>query len=160
MKKQIVHRFHTKVSYKDLDMYSVTYHPNYFVFADTARNQAFEDFGYPVEEQLRDKVGFTVAGIENVSFKRPLFMGEEITIFTELLEASSKSCKVLHWIFLGHDTEEIDPDNKLSKSVFFATYTLVFVSLENVNEYPLNGENIKKMRAIPFNGKAISCLGL
>lgn len=159
MFKDKIHRFHTKVGYKDLDMYSVVYHPKYFEFADTARNQAFQDFGYPVEEQLKDKTGFTIAGMENVSFKRPLFMGEEITVFTEVVEVSTRSCKVLHWISLGSDTHDIDLANKLVRAIFHATYTLVFVSLEEVGGYPLNGENIKKMKAIPFNGKVKATLG-
>lgn len=68
-----IHRHFSKVVYKDLDMYSVLYHPRYFEFSDTARNRAFQDFGYPIEEQMKDKVGFTVAGIENAAFMRPFY---------------------------------------------------------------------------------------
>ena len=76
MRKGIIHKFTTRINYKDLDMYSVVFHPNYLALVDDARNSAFAEFGYPVEEQLKDKVGFTVAEISNLTFKRPLFMGE------------------------------------------------------------------------------------
>ncbi len=159
MYKGKIHRFKTKVSYRDLDMYSVAYHPKYFEFADTARNQAFEDFGYPVQAQLRDKVGFTVAGMENVFFKRPLFMGEEITVFTEASDFTSKTCKVTHWINLGSDDSEIVSESKFSKAVFKATYTLVFVSIDEIEELPLDAENIKKMKVIDFSDRVKMNLG-
>lgn len=151
-----IHSYTTKICYRDLDMYSVLYHPRYFELADCARNQAFEDFGYPIEEQLLEKVGFTVAGIENVSFKRPLFMGEEITIFTEVVDVSKKSCKVAHWICLGSGSS-VDSDK--SKAIFLATYCLVFVSLSGIEEYPLNGTNITGMRAVEFHEKVKLRLG-
>lgn len=155
-----IHRYTTKICYRDLDMYSVLYHPRYFELADNARNQAFEDFGYPVEEQLRDKVGFTIAAIDNVAFKRPLFMGEEVTIYTEVTDASSKSCKVTHWINLGkEDSELFDGENKFSKAIFKANYTLVFVSIAAIEEYPLNGKNISGMKTQDFNEKVKLRLG-
>lgn len=160
MRKGKIHRFKTKVLYRDLDMYSVAYHPKYFEFADTARNQAFEDFGYPVQDQLKDKVGFTVAGMENISFKRPLFMGEEITVFTEASDFTSKTCKVTHWINLGIDDSEISDENKFSKAVFKATYTLVFVSIDEIKDYPLNAGNIKKMKVVEFGERVKLALGL
>lgn len=160
MYKGKIHRFKTKVSYRDLDMYSVAYHPKYFEFADTARNQAFEDFGYPVQEQLKDKVGFTVAGMENVSFKRPMFMGEEITVFTEATDFTNKTCKVTHWINLGSDDSEILAENKFAKAIFKATYTLVFVSIDEIKEFPLDAENIKKMKVAEFSDRVKRNLGL
>lgn len=153
------HRYFSKIAYRDLDMYSVLYHPRYFEFADTARNQAFQDFGYPIEEQLKDKVGFTVGGINNVLFKRPIFMAEEITVFTETVSVTPKSCEVLHWITLGKDETEIATgDEKLSKAIFQATFKLVFVSMEDISEFPLNGKNIKNLKAISFNEKVKSKL--
>lgn len=154
------HRFFSKIAYRDLDMYSVLYHPRYLEFADTARNQAFQDFGYPIEEQLKDKVGFTVGGISNVLFKRPLFMGEEITVFTETISVTSKSCEVLHWITLGKDeTEILKGEEKFSKAIFQASYKLVFVSIKDISEFPLNGVNIQNMKAISFNEKVKVKLG-
>jgi YbgC/YbaW family acyl-CoA thioester hydrolase len=160
MYKGKIHRFNTKVSYRDLDMYSVAYHPKYFEFADTARNQAFADFGYPVQDQLKDKVGFTVAGMENVSFKRPLFMGEEIDVFTEASDFTNKTCKVTHWINVGNDDSEIIEESKFSKAVFKATYTLVFVSIDEIGEFPLNAENIKRLKVVEFSEKVRRSLGL
>lgn len=154
MFKGKIHKFATKISYKDLDMYSVVYHPNYLELADTARNQAFEDFGYPIQEQLKDKVGFTVAAISNVLFKRPLFMGEEITVFTEVINASTKSCEVLHRIELKSSEE-----TSTSLEVFRASYTLVFISIADIQDFPLNSDNIKAMRSIPFSDKVRSKLG-
>lgn len=154
-----IHRFHSKIAYKDLDMYSVLYHPRYFEFADTARNQAFQDFGYPIEEQLKDKVGFTVAGIHNVAFKRPLFMNEAITIFTEVTSVSLKSCDVLHWINLGKDELEIGTaEMKLQKAIFKAEYKLVFVDISGIVDFPLNASNISGMKAIAFTDKVKSLL--
>lgn len=151
-----IHSYTTKICYRDLDMYSVLYHPRYFELADAARNQAFEDFGYPIEEQLLDKVGFTVAGIENVSFKRPIFMAEEVTIFTEVIDASKKSCEVMHWINLGKDPSTGDDK---SKAIFCATYSCVFVSIAEIKEFPLNADNIIGMKAIEFNEKVKTLLG-
>ena len=159
MYKGKIHRFKTKVTYRDLDMYSVAYHPKYFEFADTARNQAFADFGYPVQDQLKDKVGFTVAGMENVSFNRPLFMGEEITVFTEASDFTSKTCKVTHWINVGSGDFDIVEESKFSKAAFKATYTLVFVSIGEVGEFPLNAENIKKMKVVEFSDRVKKSLG-
>lgn len=156
-----VHKFVAKVQYKDLDMYSVMYHPNYFQFADDARNQAFADFGYPIEEQLKDQVGFTIGSMNDVVFKRPLFMGETVTIFTEVMKISSRSCEVMHWIELGDKSLEISLDgvDKMVNAVFKAVYTLVFVSTAEINEYPLNALNIKRMKTINFNEKVKTCLG-
>lgn len=140
--------------------YSVVYHPKYFEILDSARNQAFQDYGYPIEEQLRDKVGFTVAAIEGVTFSRPMFMGEEISIFTEVTEVSKKSCKVVHWITLGALAPDFtDSKKKYSSSIFKAHYTLVFVSIEAIGEYPLNKDNIFGLKALPFNQKVKSRLG-
>lgn len=155
-----IHHHVTKVEYRDLDMYSVVYHPKYFEILDSARNQAFQDYGYPVEEQLRDKVGFTVAAIEGVTFSRPMFMGEEISVFTEVTEVSKKSCKVLHWITLGTIPPDFsDPEKKYSSAIFKACYTLVFVSIEAITEYPLNKDNIFGLKTLPFNEKVKSSLG-
>ena len=78
MKKNKPHKYSTSIHYKDLDMYSVVYHSNYLVLVDDDRNRAFADCGYPIEDQLSDKVGFTVASITNLNFKRPLFMGNQL----------------------------------------------------------------------------------
>jgi acyl-CoA thioesterase FadM len=110
--------------------------------------------------QFKIKVGFTVAGMENVSFKRPLFMGEEITVFTEASEFTSKTCKVIHWINVGSDDSEITKENKFSKAAFKATYTLVFVSIDEIEEFPLNAENIKKMKVVEFSERVKRGLGL
>jgi acyl-CoA thioesterase FadM len=134
------------------------YHPKYFELADTARNHAFESLGYPVEEQLKDLVGFTIASIDGATFSRPLFMGEEVTVFTEFRYKTARSCEVIHWIKLGN-TEITDTEARFEGNVFKANYTLVFVSLAEVNEFPLNSINIKKMKAIPFNERAGKILG-
>jgi YbgC/YbaW family acyl-CoA thioester hydrolase len=133
-------------------MYSVVYHPRYFEIADSARNQAFSDFGYPVEEQLKDKVGFTVGSIDEVRYKRPLFMSEEITVSTEVLDVSKKSCRVRHWMNVGSG------DSNLESAIFSAVFILVFVSIEDINEFPLNAENIRRMKAVEFNLKVKSLL--
>ena len=154
MKRGQIHRHFSSITYKDLDMYSVLYHPRYFEFADTARNQAFKDFGYPIEEQLKDKVGFTVASINNVAFKRPLFMSEVITIFTEVTSVSIRSCEVLHWINLGEDHSEATTDSiKFVKAIFKAEYDLVFVDISGIPDFPLNCHNINQMKTVPFNEK-------
>jgi YbgC/YbaW family acyl-CoA thioester hydrolase len=153
MRKSNPHKYFTSVHYKDLDMYSVVYHPNYLVLVDDARNRAFADYGYPIEDQLSDKVGFTVAGITNLSFKRPLFMGESIDIYTELISTSNRSCEVLHTIRLSNSSEA-DPD------VFSANFQLVFVSISDIEQFPLNSSNIKKMKVIPFNDRAKTALGI
>jgi YbgC/YbaW family acyl-CoA thioester hydrolase len=159
MRQGEIHKFVCKVHYKDLDMYSVMYHPKYFELLDSARNQAFEDFGYPIEEQCQDKVGFTVAGIDDVVFKRPLFMGEICTVYTEVASISARSCKVLHWIKLGDLLEEeLDSELKMKNLIFKATYNLVFVSIEDVIEFPLNAENVSRMKSIEFNPKVKSHL--
>ncbi|MFP5386038.1 MAG: acyl-CoA thioesterase [Bacteriovoracia bacterium] len=147
MKLGHVHQYKLNIQYCHLDMYSVVYHPRYLEIADSARNQAFSDFGYPVEEQLKDKVGFTVGSIDEVRYKRPLFMSEEITVSTEVLDVSKKSCRVRHWINVGSGA------SNLESAIFSADYTLVFVSIEDINEFPLNTENIKRMKAVEFNQK-------
>lgn len=155
MHKGKVHCYTSKIHYKDLDMYSVMYHPRYFELADSARNQAFKDNGYSIEEQLGDKVGFTVAGIDEVTFKRPLFMGEDVSIFSEVIEVSSRSCMIRHWMSLSDELLNIeDPRSELVNAVFIATYTLVFVSIDEIGEYPLNGSNIKRMKVVSLNDKA------
>lgn len=153
MKLGEVHKYQLKIQYSHLDMYSVVFHPRYFEITDSARNQAFADHGYPVEEQLKDKVGFTVGSIDEVRFKRPLFMSEEIVVSTEVIDISKKSCRVRHWINLSSG------QSKLEDSIFSAIYTLVFISIDEVNEYPLNAVNIKKMKAIEFNQKVNNLLG-
>lgn len=142
-----IHQYRFKIQYCHLDTYSVVFHPRYLEIADSARNQAFADFGYPVEEQLKDKVGFTVGSIDEVRFKRPLFMAEDIIVSTEVMDVSRKSCRVRHWINVGTNT------NEFKDAIFSAIYTLVFVSIEDVNEFPLNAENVKKMKAVEFNQK-------
>lgn len=155
MRSGNTHRHNSKVAYKDLDMYSVLYHPKYFELVDTARNQAFEDFGYPVEEQLKDKVGFTVASIDGVRFKKPIFMGQKISVYTKVTSVQSKSCIVLHWI-TNEEHESLEDD--LESAIFIATYTLVFVDISLIPDFPLNAQNIKGMRAITFNEKVKSKL--
>lgn len=87
-------------------------------------------------------------------------MSEEVTIFTEVTDTSNKSCKVTHWITLGRgDSEVLDNENKFSKAIFKANYTLVFVSIAAIEEYPLNGKNISGMKTKDFNEKVISRLG-
>lgn len=157
MKK--IHKYNSKIQYRDLDMYSVMYHPRYFELADTARNQAFESLGYPVEEQFKDLVGFTIASIDGATFSRPLFMGEEVTVFTEFRTKTSRSCEVTHWIKLGN-ADITSEEDKFGGSVFKANYILVFVSLAAVKGLPLNSMNIRDMKAIPFNEKAVRLLGL
>lgn len=152
MKLGKIHQYQLKIQYCHLDMYSVVFHPRYLEIADSARNQAFADFGYPVEEQLKDKVGFTVGSIDEVRFKRPLFMGEEIVVSTEVLDVSKKSCRVRHWINVGSGT------NEFKDAIFSAIYTLVFVSIEDINEFPLNADNIKRMKAVEFNQKVKTLL--
>lgn len=103
-------------------------------------------------------MGFTVAGIENAAFMRPLFMGETITVFTEVASVSSKSCIVWHWINLGKDESDIlTEDEKFSKAVY-AQLKLVFVDISEISEFPLNAQNIRGMKAIPFNEKVKSRL--
>ena len=152
MKLGEIHNFLTKITYKDLDMYSILYHPRYFEILDTARNQSFQDYGYPIEEQLKDKVGFTVASIDNVQFRRPLFMAEDISVFTEVKSVHSKSCSVQQKISIGKTYDQNH------NSVFEATFSLVFVDISKINEFPLNAENISRMRAIPFTEKVKSKL--
>lgn len=159
MTLKTIHKYTSKIHYRDLDMYSVMYHPRYFELADTARNQAFESLGYPVEEQFKDLVGFTIASIDGATFSRPLFMGEEVTVFTEFRTKTSRSCEVIHWIKLGN-ADLTSEDTKFEGSIFKANYTLVFVSLAAVKGFPLNSINIMEMKAIPFNEKVVRLIGL
>ena len=141
--------FQEHIHYRDLDMYSVLYHPKYFELCDNARNQAFKEFGYPIEDQLKDKVGFTVGGITDVVFRRPIFMDEKIFIFTKFSKTSTKSCLVEHWIQSCDDHEK-----RATTEIFKAKYNLVFVSIGEVAEYPLNISNIQKMKVVNFNSMA------
>jgi YbgC/YbaW family acyl-CoA thioester hydrolase len=154
MKFKDIHEHKANIKYSDLDMYSVLYHPNYLELLDTARNQAFKFYGYPIEEQFADKVGFTVAGINNVEFKRPLFMDENISIFTEVISFTKRSCEVRHWI-------ELDSSEKEAKKVIFkAEYSLVFVSIAGVDGFPLNAHNVKGLKAIEFTDKVKTLLNI
>jgi YbgC/YbaW family acyl-CoA thioester hydrolase len=139
------HIWQYKIRYSDLDMYSVLYHPNYFKICDSARNQAFEDYGYPVEEQLLDKVGFTIGSIKDVRFLRPIFMAEEIIVTTETIDVGRKSCRVKHAFSLLSKRDEI---------IFAAEYNLVFVSLNNIGEFPLNANNFNRLQTMEFTPKA------
>ena len=137
--------FQEHIHYRDLDMYSVLYHPKYFELCDNARNQAFKEFGYPIEDQLKDKVGFTVGGITDVVFRRPIFMDEKIFIFTKF------STDVLH----GQTYTILKKKKKRATTeIFKAKYNLVFVSIGEVAEYPLNISNIQKMKVVNFNSMA------
>ena len=151
MKFSEIHKFTTWVRYSDLDMYSVVYHPNYLILLDSARNQSFKDFGYPVEEQFKDKVGFTIAGIKNIEFKRPLFMDEKIDIFTEVISFSKRSCEVKHWIQLNQ------PDGA-GIIVFNAHYNLVFVTISEIEDFPLDAQNVKGLKSLEFTAKVRSRL--
>jgi YbgC/YbaW family acyl-CoA thioester hydrolase len=145
--------FSFKIHYKDMDMYSVLYHPKYFEICDSARNEAFKEFGYPVEKQLSDKVGFTVGGITDVQFKRPIFISESLYVFTRLQILSPKNCLAEHWI-----QENPNYDDQLMGAIFKAKFNLVFVSIEEVIGYPLNNKNIEDMKVIPFNEMALRML--
>ena len=130
-----IHFHKKKIRYKDLDMYSVLYHPNYFKLLDDARNEFFESIGYPIETQFKNKVGFTVAAINDVTFKRPLFMAEEVMVSTEVNKISQKSLELSHKIVDA-------PNNSL---VFEATLSLVFVNIEGIL-LPLTKDSISNMR--------------
>lgn len=155
MKFSKLHKYNDQVRYNHLDMYTVAYHPNYFIFLDKARNQAFKDFGYSVEDQLKDKVGFTVASMDNISFRRPLFMNEEITIYTKCFEKGDKSCKVKNYITLTKDysDDEIENLNSDPRVIFSATLNLVFVSIKDIPSWPLNSQNIKDLKTVIFSDK-------
>ena len=162
MKKDIVHRFDTKIRYNDLDMFTVTYHPNYLVLCDKARNQAFEDFGYPIQDQLKDKVGFTVGSIDKCRFNRPLFMGEEVSVFTKLLEHTSKTLKVRQLICpKGVNDNESNTDVDIYEHIAFSLdITLVFVTIESIKSMPLSLNNASGIRAVDFSAKALETLNL
>ncbi len=157
MKKNEIHHYKTKVRYDDLDMYSVAYHANYFKFLDQARNQAFEELGYPIEEQLKDKVGFTVGAINKAIFSRPLFMAEEISVFSEVIETSSKACKVRQ-VIAPAAQEAIKSLDEIKDIIFDSELRLVFVSFKEAGELPLDLKSVGKIQAIAFNEKAKSSL--
>ena len=135
------HKYTTKIKYKHLDMYSVLYHPRYFELLDDARNQFFEDIGVPIEKQFQDQIGFTVAAIENADFLRPIFMAENITVTTEVINISKKSMKVKHGILINNEP------------VFSADYSLVLVSIQGIDRLPLSLENSSKLRTVEIDNQ-------
>lgn len=151
MKLNQIHKFNYQVGYDNIDMYSVLYHPEYIKLCDKARNKSFEHFGYSVAEQLKDKIGFTIAGIK-CHYNSPILMGEKLSIFTKCVEAKTNRCKVLHYITLEtEDLIDTDIENAMEKILFSAEYALVLVSIEKINDYPLTRSNIKNLEVIKFN---------
>lgn len=152
MRLKETHKFDDIVRYNDLDMYSVAYHPNYFVFVDKARNQSYSDYGYPIAEQLKDKVGFTIRAIDNVNYYSPLFIDDKITVLTECIKSGKTSCVIKSEIYRSNDKQNIETAEM--QIVFSSLQTLVFVSIEEISSLPLGQKNIHLLKVIPFNEKA------
>ena len=151
MRLNQIHKYNYQVGYDNIDMYSVMYHPEYLKVCDKARNKAFEDYGYPVEQQLKDKVGFTIGGI-NCRYSSPILMGEKLSVFTKCVEANKNRCKVFHYITLETD-DHVDIGDEASKKkiLFSAEYTLVLVSIDKISEFPLSRQNVKSLEVREFS---------
>lgn len=115
----LTHVHKIRVEYEDVDICEVLYHPNYLKYSDRARNAFFENKGFPFDSQFREKVGFTILGI-NCTFLKSLSFGDYVNVTTSIKKIGKTSLTLLHTIYLD-DPAELN---------FKAEYKLVFVDIK------------------------------
>ncbi|MDF2690746.1 MAG: ybgC [Gammaproteobacteria bacterium] len=86
------HSFSMRVYIEDTDVSGLVYHPNYLSFFSRARSEWLREYGFSLQELQKNQLIFPVCQVE-LAYKRPLFLDDEIVIYSELIE--SKKCSMV-----------------------------------------------------------------
>lgn len=85
-----MHQAHVTVYYEDVDAMGIVYHANYLRFFDRARLQWVHSLGYPMHALQQAGILLVVKKID-VSYHRPAKLGDELVIFTRLVQLKRAS---------------------------------------------------------------------
>ncbi len=103
------HYFRCSVSFDLIDLAGVVYHPHYLVLCERARHHALKQAGYAVEDMMRDGYAFPIR--ENHSeYFRPIFLGENVVILTDLQEVIGARLKVVQTLIYEKDFTSLMPN--------------------------------------------------
>lgn len=92
------HSIVVKIYYEDTDAGGIVYHANYLRYLERARTEFLKEKGIDVAEYHRKGVFFAVTHVD-ISFKSPAYLGDIITVTTELYELKKASLTVKNQIF-------------------------------------------------------------
>lgn len=82
-----------KVRLTDVDIVGVVHHSNFFVFLEEARLALLESAGYSYSDLEKMGVAIIVTNV-NGSYKVPVTIGENITIFSKVSKVKNFSLKL------------------------------------------------------------------
>jgi acyl-CoA thioester hydrolase len=133
-----------KVEFEDLDAAGIVYHVNYLNFLVRARLSYLDSIDYSYMKMLKEGVGFPVVEI-NQRYKKPLFYGDKINIYSKIIDVGSKTILVAQYINKENEEKSHrDADFKIENIVFEATVKLV--SIDTGTGRPIDlPENIRSI---------------
>ncbi|MEE4448938.1 acyl-CoA thioesterase [Serratia sp. C2(1)] len=93
------HKLDVRVVFRDVDMGRIVHHPNYMFYLEAGREGWFNIFGVDLNELIIDKkYGLMVCSFE-ISYKSPVFLGDVVTIETQLVNRTRVSFTFLQKIW-------------------------------------------------------------
>jgi len=99
MKLKKIHMYPFTVTFDLLDAGKALHHPNYLIVLERARAAALTLAGLSDMELWKLGYGITVAHVE-LQYLKPIRLGENVTILTELLDVGSATLEVRQSIVL------------------------------------------------------------
>src|SRR5690348_1584603 len=93
MKLNKIHMYPFVVTFDLLDAGKALHHPNYLIVLERARAAALTLAGFSDMDLWKLGYGLTVAQVES-QFLKPIRLGENVTVLTEILELGSATLEV------------------------------------------------------------------
>ena len=131
------------VYFSDVDMGGVLYHARYFDYCDRARQGALAELGFSFRDMLSMNVGIAVAGAK-VSFKRPVYFGDEVLIRSRLKEMSGAVFVIHQEVF--ESLEVSNYENPRPRS--HLEVQLVFIDLTSKKKTSIPADLLPKFESL------------
>lgn len=76
-----------RIYLEDTDAQGIVYHANYLRYFERGRSEFLELFGVPME-QVADPEARLVVYQTNIKYRKPVFLGDRIQVFTSMVKES------------------------------------------------------------------------
>ncbi|PIR22466.1 MAG: hypothetical protein COV44_07825 [Deltaproteobacteria bacterium CG11_big_fil_rev_8_21_14_0_20_45_16] len=118
------HLYRTRVEFEDVDSGGVLHHPKYLNFYERARVSFLRERGVSFKNMIDSGYALAVREMQ-VSYMKPLFFEDEVTILTRVVEIRAASLRLTQAMFQGvvlegdrglaeNDWGELDAKNQMN----------------------------------------------
>lgn len=151
---QKIHIYEEKVQFEDADAACFVHHPMYQKYFERARQNALSSLKEGFEVQLARKEIFVI-GENLISYKKPLQIGQEFLVVSQIASLRRSSLKLFQAILPSSLKEEFSFQNwseilNHRECMCISQLRMTYLSLESFKAIPIPDDFKKKMN-VPYD---------